>query len=75
MILEYAKKSFDIINYTFSGQNKFEMMNNFLEELNQNTMVFTKILTVISIILFNIQTMESIIDFTFPINLRDTVII
>ena len=46
----------------------------FLEELNQNTMVFTKILTVISIILFNIQTMESIIDFTFPINLRDTVI-
>ena len=35
MIIESAKKNFDIIDYTFSGQNKFEMMNNFLEELNK----------------------------------------
>lgn len=35
MILESAKKSFEITDYTFSGLNKFEMMDTFLGELRK----------------------------------------
>lgn len=36
MILESAKKYFDLEDYTFNGQNKFEMMDKFLEEIKNS---------------------------------------
>ncbi len=36
MILESAKKYFDLKDYTFNGQNKFEMMDKFLEEIKNS---------------------------------------
>lgn len=39
IILESAKKYFDITDYTFSGQNKFEMMDKFLAEIKHTTSI------------------------------------
>lgn len=35
VILEYAKKYFDVEDYTFSGLNKFEIMDTFLAEIKK----------------------------------------
>lgn len=34
MILESAKKYFDVSDYTFTGHNKFEMMEKFINDIN-----------------------------------------
>ena len=36
MILESAKNFFNVVDYTFNGQNKFDIMDEFLSEIKKS---------------------------------------